>query len=35
MIDNSLTLTSLFAFILALAISFACTPAVRMLAIKI
>ena len=35
MIDNSLTMTSLFAFILALAISFACTPAVRMLAIKI
>ena len=35
MIDNSLTLTSLFAFILELAISFACTPAVRMLAIKI
>ena len=35
MIDNSLTLTSLFAFILALAISFACTPAARMLAIKI
>ena len=35
MIDNSLTMTSLFAFIFALAISFACTPAVRMLAIKI
>ena len=35
MIDNSLTMTSLFALILALAISFACTPAVRMLAIKI
>ena len=35
MIDNSLTMTSLFAFILALAISFACTPAARMLAIKI
>lgn len=35
MIDNSLTLTSLFAFVLALAVSFAVTPAVKMLAIKI
>ncbi len=35
MIDNSLTLTSLFAFILALAVAFAATPAVKMLAIRI
>lgn len=35
MIDNNLTLTSLFAFILALAVSFAVTPGVKMLAIKI
>ncbi len=35
MIDNNLTLTSLFAFILALAVSFAITPGVKMLAIKI
>lgn len=35
MINDSVTLTSLFAFILALAVSFAVTPAVKMLAIKI
>lgn len=34
-LDNNLTLNSLFAFILALAVSFACTPAVKMLAFKI
>ena len=33
--DNNLTLNSLFAFILALAVAFACTPAVKMLAIRI
>ena len=35
MIENTLTMTSLFAFITALAIAFASTPAVKMLAIKI
>lgn len=35
MINDSVTLTSLFAFILALAVSFAVTPAVKMFAIKI
>ena len=35
MINDSVTLTSLFAFVLALAVSFAVTPAVKMLAIKI
>ena len=35
MIDNSLTLTSLFAIILALAVALAATPAVKMLAIRI
>lgn len=33
--DNNLTLNSLFAFILALAVAFAFTPAVKMLAIRI
>jgi len=33
--DNNLTLNCLFAFILALAVAFASTPAVKMLAIKI
>lgn len=35
MINDSVTLTSLFAFVLALAVSFAVTPAVKMFAIKI
>ena len=32
--DNNLTLNSLFAFILALGVAFASTPAVKMLAIR-
>lgn len=35
MIENTLTMTSLYAFIVALAVAFASTPAVKMLAIKI
>ena len=35
MIENYLTMTSLYAFITALAVAFASTPAVKMLAIKI
>ena len=35
MINNNLTMTSLFAFITALAVAFASTPAVKMLAIRI
>ncbi len=33
--DQNLTMTSLYAFITAIAVAFACTPAVKMLAIKI
>ncbi len=32
--DQTLTMTSLYAFIVAIAVAFACTPAVKMLAIK-
>ena len=34
-LENNLTLTSLFAFIIALLVAFASTPAVKMLAVRI